>query len=240
MSPGYGYTPPLTSEQETNLEAVRKWNQGTGTVSASRNFSAIGTQDLNCGTGYLDPYFQTHFVGISNTLYAQGQYCGLCMNITCVDTVCPRAMLDYSIFMIVDSCENCQDTDFTISAPGEGNLTNVDYNLNPSLRFAWVPVSCDSLIVGGIRMWPSNQNNNFFIGLNFSNVKGHLAAVSLSGVSMNYQSYGYWTIDTPGRAIQLAQPLTLSLTSSAGQTLSIALPVLTPLDLGINFNSSTV
>lgn len=239
VSPGRAYTPPLSAKQESNLKLVSTWKQGLATVSASRNFSAIGAQNLNCGTGYLNPYFREHFVGISSALYAQGQYCGLCMNVTCVDTVCPRAMLDFAIFTIVDSCEQCGDSDFTISAPGEGNLTGVDYNLNPTLRFAWTPVTCDSQVSGGIRLWPSNQNNAFFVGINLSNVMGHVASVTLSGVSMTYQSYGYWTINSPSKALELPTPLTLTMTSSSGQSLSVVLPGLVALDLGVNFKTTS-
>lgn len=39
-------------------------------------------------------------------------------------------------------------------------------------------------------MWPSSQNNVYFIGLNFSNLKQLLTSVMLSGISMTYQSYG--------------------------------------------------
>ncbi|KAL6785912.1 hypothetical protein ACKKBG_A00670 [Auxenochlorella protothecoides x Auxenochlorella symbiontica] len=236
LNPGTAYAPPLSAAQRAAAAGLKDWRQGTGTVSAARDFQETGVQTLNCGIGYLNPHFTYYYAGVSATYYAAGQYCGMCLNVTCVDTVCPHAMLDYALFMLVDSCASCEGDDITISAPGLGNITDVDYNINPVMKLAWQPVACNSLITGGIRLWPSTQNNQYFIGINFSNLKELLTSVTLSGIAMAYQSYGYWTINTPGTPIPISAPYTLQLTAQTGETLSLNIPSIIPLDLGVNFS----
>lgn len=152
LDPGNAYTPALNSSQEAALANLSTWRSGKATVSANRNFTSIGCQTLNCGMGYVNPHFSTHFVGISPAYYGSGQYCGLCMNVTCVDTVCPDAMLEYATFMIVDSCAACDTDDILISAPGFANLTGVSYDINPTMMLAWTPIKCTAYITGA-RVW---------------------------------------------------------------------------------------
>ncbi len=47
---------------------------------------------------------------------------------------------------------------------------------------------------------------------------------------------GYWTINTPGTPIPISAPYTLQLTAQTGETLSLNIPSIIPLDLGVNFS----
>jgi hypothetical protein len=56
-------------------------------------------------------------------MYRSGQLCGACVRMVCADSVCKDALLRESLFMITDSCRDCQGSNLVVSAAGFGNLT---------------------------------------------------------------------------------------------------------------------
>lgn len=85
-------------------------------------------------------------------------------------------------------------------------------------------------------MLPSDNNSPVFLGLNFSNSKVVLKAVSINGLQMERKAYGAWVIDTPGTNIQLQPPYSLQLVGVNNQQLAVRLPALKAVDLEVNFD----
>lgn len=236
VDPPAGVTvPALSPEAKAAAANLTGWYLGEETINANRQYTSSTAQSLNCGTGYLNEHFRRYFAAIPTDMWYDGQLCGACVNVTCVDTICPTPFTTYGVFQVVDSCEQCSSNAIVLSAAGIGEVTRVNYDNNPSLQVAWTFVSCESYIEGGIKMLTYERNSKYFVGLNFSNLKVLLKSVSLSGIDMTYESYGYWVIDTPGVVIDISPPYTLRLTSRDGETLAIRIPKLVPLDLGVNF-----
>lgn len=236
VDPPSGATvPALSPEAKAAASNLTGWYLGEETINANRQYTSSTAQSLNCGTGYLNEHFRRYFAAIPTTMWYDGQLCGACVNVTCVDTICPTPFTTYGVFQVVDSCEQCTSNNIVLSASGIGEVTRVNYDNNPSLQVAWTFVSCESYIEGGIKMLTYERNSKYFVGLNFSNLKVLLKSVSLSGITMTYESYGYWVIDTPGEVIDISPPYTLRLVSRNGEALAIRIPKLVPLDLGVNF-----
>ena len=96
-----------------------------------------------CGLGYLNPYFKDRFVGIPKALYRNSELCGLCVRIFCVDTICGESTLvNSTVMMITDSCQDCRGNDIVLAARGAAELTGVDINNNPSVQVAWEFTPC--------------------------------------------------------------------------------------------------
>ena len=124
-----------------------------------------------------------------------------------------------------------------IAARGAAALSGVNYNDNPSIQVAWLFTPCSPLIEGGIRLLPSDNNSPVFLGLNFSNLKVVLRAVSINGLMMKRTSYGQWVIDTPGQNIPIRPPYALQMVGANNQPLNVRITALVPQDLGVNFNA---
>ena len=60
--------------------------------------------------------------GIPTSYYKQGELCGWCVRVACVDTACQDALLRTDLFMVADSCTDCKGDDLLISA-GIQNVT---------------------------------------------------------------------------------------------------------------------
>ena len=52
-------------------------------------------------------------------------------------------------------------------------------------------------------MLPSPNNAPNFLGLNFSNLRALLRGVAVNGLQLARTPYGFWVVDTPGRAVPL-------------------------------------
>jgi hypothetical protein len=228
--------PSLNETQLANIPTLQKMRQGIATVTYQRSVNNFDGVNMNCGTGYLNDYFKDHFVGVSLPMYRNGEVCGACVQLYCVDALCDFPLVANRTFMVVDSCKECQANDVVISAGGSIALSGVNYNDNPSIQVAWTPVSCAPLLSGGIRMLPSKKNSPVFISINFSNFKVLLQCVSISGIPMKRTDYGSWKIDTPERNIPLVPPYAVQMTGVTGQVLTIRVPALVPQDLGVNFD----
>ena len=109
--------------------------------------------------------------------------------------------------MITDSCQDCKGNNIVTSARGLQDLAVVNYNDNPSIQVAWEFTSCGDLIEGGIKLWPSDNNSEEFVGINLSNSKELIGAVSINDMEMKRTNYGFWVIESPGRPIPLRPPV---------------------------------
>lgn len=238
--PGYVYNPPLTEEQVAVGKRLSQLRQGIATVDYRRAVGVFDGLNMNCGIGYLSNYFKTHFVAIPKTLFRRGELCGVCLRLWCVDDICTNTLnaTNYGVFMITDSCEECQTNDIVIAADGIKSISGVDYDNNPSLQVSWEFVPCSPLIFGGIRLVPSENNNENFLGLNFSNLKVPIKAVSINGMAMARTTYvGFYSIDSPETPIQIRPPYTIQLLSVNDQTLQVTIPTLRAQDLEVNFDA---
>ena len=174
--------------------------------------------------------------GLSPQYFQQGELCGLCLRVWCVDTICPNAMLNSSLFMIADKCDQCSGNDIVISFQGIQELTGVDANVNADLQVAWEFASCAPLIYGNIKMLPSINNSRKYVGLNFSNLKVPLKSVVLSGINLQVEQDGYWSVRS-NQDIPLQPPYLLQLQAVDGQTLRFRIAELVPQSLPANFKA---
>lgn len=83
---------------------------------------------------------------------------------------------------------------------------------------------------------PNDNNANTFVGLNFSNLRTLLRGVSINGMPMQRQEYGYWVIESPGEPIPLRPPYNLVLEGVNNQRLAVRIAALVAQDLGVNFD----
>lgn len=157
--------------------------------------------------GYMNDYFKDNFVGIPMQFYRNGELCGLCMRLWCVDSICKEPLIANRTFMIADSCQDCRGNNIVTSARGLQDLAGVNYNDNPSIQVAWEFVQCDEYIEGGIKLWPSDNNSPVFLGINLSNTKELIGAVRINNMELQRTNYGFWVIDSPGKEIPLRPPV---------------------------------
>lgn len=129
------------------------------------------------------------------------------MRLWCVDSICAQPLIANRTFMITDSCQDCKGNNIVTSARGLQDLAVVNYNDNPSIQVAWEFTSCGDLIEGGIKLWPSDNNSEEFVGINLSNSKELIGAVSINDMEMKRTNYGFWVIESPGRPIPLRPPV---------------------------------
>jgi len=93
------------------------------------------------------------------------------------------------------------------------------------------------MLAGGIKLLPSDDNDESTVKLNFSNLKVLLKGVRLNGLDMQSTSYGFWQITQPGQKLPLRPPYTLDLLGVNNERLTTRIAALAPQDLGINFNA---
>jgi len=229
--------PPLSDAQTANVPRLRQLRQGIATVAYMRAISNYDGTNMNCGLGYLNDFFKDHFVGLPKPMYRDGQLCGLCIRVWCVDSVCQSPLVTNTTYMVTDSCEDCKNNDIVVAARGTAGMTGIDYNINPSVQVAWEFTSCAPLIDGGIKLLPSDNNDESFVGLNFSNLKVLLKGVRINGMTMDSTTYGFWAIQEPGQKIPLRPPYVLELLGVDNQRLVVRIASLTAQDLGVNFKS---
>ena len=56
-------------------------------------------------------------------MYRNGEICGVCIQLWCVDSVCEDTLVRNATFMIVDSCQDCKANNIVVSGLGAANLT---------------------------------------------------------------------------------------------------------------------
>ena len=87
-------------------------------------------------------------------------------------------------------------------------------------------------------MLPSDNNSRKFLGLNFSNFKVPITAVTINGLPLQRQPYGFWVIEAPpNQDLVIRPPYTIELLGANGQPLVVQVPYLVPLDLRVQFTA---
>lgn len=229
--------PQLSEEQKNNLPELKKLRQGIATVVYRRAVNNLDAVDMNCGIGYINNHFTAHFAAVGKELYRNGEICGVCIQLWCVDSVCEDTLVRNATFMIVDSCQDCKANNIVVSGLGAANLTGLDIDDNPTTQVAWKFVSCAPLTTGNIKMLPSDRSTASFLGINFSNTKQLIRSVTINGLRMTRTSYGLWVIDTPNKNIDLKPPYELVLVGANRERLIKKLPNLRAQDLDIQFKA---
>lgn len=88
-------------------------------------------------------------------------------------------------------------------------------------------------------MLPSDNNSPVFVGINFSNMKALLRAVTLNGLPMKRTDYGQWVLESTGDPLPLRPPYALALAAVSGEVLRARIAALAPQDLSIQFGAGS-
>jgi hypothetical protein len=214
----------------SNGELTCYWfSQGTATGQGCPSYKTYcgycGTQSGSgsgiCPAGIMNTVPNTatpYFVAFPTGTFAQGRYCGMCVNITWMG----RSI----IATVVDACATCpnnQHLDLSMSAAialgvGQNGMTG-----NPTSGVTWQAVAC-----------PTSSNivalyNNGYAGqIYFQNLVFPIASASAGGRT-GMQMFGYWDF---GAAVS-GQSVTL--TDTLGHQITGTIPTSSGGSIGAQF-----
>ncbi|GAB4818173.1 hypothetical protein N2152v2_005219 [Parachlorella kessleri] len=209
--------------------------QGTGTTSYQPDpIPTSGAVGFACSLGYLSPAFLGAYVGVGTLAYNKGYACGQCIKLQCDDAACAQPGKQL-IANVVDLCGDCFDADLSIAQPLFQNLTGAR---GPSASISWEWVACPDLIQGNIKMLQKPQGTAYYQAFSFANSIQPVIAVRMNGQLLKRSASGNWWEWNPGQAINPRGPFKVDLLGANKQVLSVTLPTLRSLDLGVQFRPS--
>jgi hypothetical protein len=181
-----------------------------------------GSGSGTCPSGIMESVTNTgtspHFVAFPSGAFAQGRYCGMCVNVTWMGRTITAT--------VVDACATCpssQHIDLSLSAAvalglGQGGMTG-----HPTSGVTWQAVACPTTgnIVGV-------YNNGYAGQIYFQNVVFPVASATAGGRT-GTQMYGFWDFG----AVVSGQSVTL--TDTLGHTISGTIPTTSGGSIGAQF-----
>ncbi|KAL6768713.1 hypothetical protein ACKKBF_B15890 [Auxenochlorella protothecoides x Auxenochlorella symbiontica] len=201
---------------------------GTAFSDAVNNTGAA----FACSFRYLNNWASQYFVAMNEEQWNDGLVCGSCVRARCVDPKCPVQNVDI-VAMVVDRCPECSYGDLDFSYPAYSAVTGSWPN---RLKVSWEKVDCSAFIDGTIRMWPKDGVNPFWQAFYFANSKYQIQNVTLNGVPLTRQTFGFWI--HPGTAP--TGPSSLVFTAVNGATVNATLnSVWDAQDLDVQFPEVT-
>lgn len=208
---------PPSNEQQTTFSG-----QGTaysGAVTDGTGFA--------CSFRFLNPWARTNFVAINAAQWQNGQVCGQCVKVWCVDPQC-KTQTPVKLYA-VDKCPECAEGDLDMSIPAYKAVTGLWPN---RLKIEWEWTDCGGDMTGNIHWDPKDGSNAQWQAFYISNPAQSLATVKLNGVELQRQTFNFWVHSSSlGSA-----PYNLTFISQNGDTLTKSVSnVLKSQDLGINF-----
>lgn len=233
-----GFEPPSFSQSEKKVaQMLKDYRQGISRISYRRDIGKFDGVELGCGFGYMNPYFTQNYVAVGPDLFANGLRCGLCIELWCVDSICPQPFANSSTFLVADRCDTCENNDIIVSFDGIQQLTSVDADINPQLQIAFKFTACNDLIKGPVLMLPSPSNSRQRVAINFSNVKVPVKAAIINNMRMMPSENGQFVIEdyTSGAGLPLRPPYVISIQSVLGEVLTLKTTELRPQSFPENF-----
>lgn len=192
----------------TKIGLVAQHN-GEGTAYSDAVKDATG---FACARREIPEKAQRMFAAINSDQWNDGENCGKCVQVWCVDSFCAKRFEPRTL-MIVDKCPECSPGDLDLSFPAYKEITG---RWPHRLKFEWKFVDCvDEFDYGDkIRMDLKQGPNQWWRAFYFSMNKYQLANVTLDGRPLSKAEFGFWNDwNELGKA-----PHKLVLTSVNGQT----------------------
>lgn len=193
----------------TKLGLVAQHN-GEGTAYSDAVPDATG---FACARREIPKKAQRMFAAINSDMWDNGENCGKCVQVWCVDSFCKKRF-EPKTLMVMDKCPECGPGDLDLSIPAYEEVTGIWPH---RLKFEWKFVDCvDEFDYGEkIRMDLKAGPNQWWRAFYFSMNKQRLANVTLDGRPLSKAEFGFWNDwNVLGKA-----PHKLVLTSEDGQTL---------------------
>lgn len=185
-------------------------HKGEGTAYSDAVPDATG---FACAKREIPEKAQRMFAAINSEMWNEGENCGRCVQVWCVDSFCKKRFEPRTL-MIVDKCPECGPEDLDLSNPAYEEVTGIWPH---RLKFEWKFVDCvDEFDYGKkIRMDLKAGPNQWWRAFYFSMNKHPLANVTLDGRPLSKAEFGFWNDWN-----ELGEgPHKLVLTSENGQTL---------------------
>jgi len=174
---------------------------GTGTVGYDQApIASSGAVSLSCGSGYVDPVFQSAYIGIGSAFYNKGYSCGRCVRLQCDDVSCAKPGTQ-AVAQIVDMCGECFDGDMNIATPLFERISGRQANPTPSIAVSWEFVDCSPYINSTIKMLVKPGGSAYYQAFNFANSRQVITAVQVNGQRLKHQTNNDWTWSPSGGAI---------------------------------------
>jgi len=167
------------------------------------------------------------FVAINAPQWSDGQVCGKCVSVKCIDPKCPTQGVAVRA-QAVDKCPECKFGDIDMSYPLYKAVTGSWPN---RLHVSWSWTDCGDLINGTIQLDPKDGTNPYFTAFYLSNSRYPIANVTIDGTPYQRQTFGFWT----GGSLPPA-PYTIAMTADNGQVVTVTVAeLLKSQDLGVQF-----
>ena len=174
---------------------------GMGTVAYSQTpIPSSGAVTLGCGFGFVDPFFQSAYVGAGASFFQRGFGCGRCIRVQCDDVECDQPGKQI-VAQIVDQCGACFDADLNIAYPLTVNLSGKAPTSNPNLAISWEFVDCSPYINTSIKMVVRPEGTAYYQAFNFANSRQVITAVQVNGQLLRHETNNYWSWSPTGGPI---------------------------------------
>ncbi|KAI3434687.1 hypothetical protein D9Q98_002750 [Chlorella vulgaris] len=213
--------PPGASSNSPQLDYLQD-EPLQGVMSGTARLGSWGGRSLEaaaCGLGGIPPYFQSHLAAAQLSTHSSGAgLCGRCLTAFCSDAAaCPagRSVL----VQVLDDCGDCGGSGILLSSAAFRELSGGGGKGPVAVQ--WQLADCSDQLAGkDVYMHALPGGNEYYQAVTFSNTKQPVTAVSIDRQALTYAS-NRWTWQPRGPLkLNTTAPLTITLTSNSGNTIS--------------------